>query len=268
MVCIHDVAMTLSWNRILTCVLTKLCTSTLMLPIVRTLLTPFVCVENDSQTLVMDAVSGIECFSSYHYFYVICSLIVLIPFVVLCARLVGVDGDLNLVAVHWWTRWKYDLPDLRNMHKCSKNTDSILPERVIFALKLLMLASTMVLTSSSTFSRWLLLFVINLCGVIIVLISFIVPLYYSKATNCARFSSFGSLLFTFMMCVIVNVYDDDGSMTMVHLVMMPVCWCFASTMMTKRINYLRNKASLELLAKNVRNMMMMMMMCRQLHVRW
>jgi hypothetical protein len=103
-----------------------------MLPIVRTLLTPFVCVQDsDVDALVMDSVRSIECYSSTHMIYVVLSVCVLVPFVALCARLVGVDGDLSLVAVHWWTRWKYDRPDLRYLHACSKNRGSIIPERLV-----------------------------------------------------------------------------------------------------------------------------------------
>jgi hypothetical protein len=99
--------------------------------------------------------------------------------------------------------------------------------------------------------KWLLLVLINLSGLAISLLAILRPLYYAKATNCARFSSFGSILFTFIMCFAVELIHDDGMLTYAHLVFLPVCGVVGSVMMTIRLDRLKQDSIHKLQAKNV-----------------
>lgn len=82
----------------------------------------FHCVSNGNGQQVIFDYPEVTCWKGIHYFYFIFSIVLLLLYFPLALRMVNVDGDLNKVAIYWWKTWKFDKPDIRDMHLVSKRS--------------------------------------------------------------------------------------------------------------------------------------------------
>eukprot|EP00002_Diphylleia_rotans_P008491 TRINITY_DN1835_c0_g2_i6.p1 TRINITY_DN1835_c0_g2~~TRINITY_DN1835_c0_g2_i6.p1 ORF type:complete len:868 (+),score=134.43 TRINITY_DN1835_c0_g2_i6:69-2672(+) len=199
----------------LTCLMSSLLTTSLFLPFCRIAFSIFKCSDGR-----LDLLEDIECWEGYHGFMVFSAVLTLLIFLPTCLRLSEVNGDMNRVAVYFWKTWSFDQPDVRKIHRMSRQSAKFNRSQLIS--KLLMLLY--VLFAGESAPKYLSATVLLLTTLLMSMATIQYPPFHDKYVNYFRFGSLAAVAWT-NICAFVVVHVNDTKevwTTILYLVILPV----------------------------------------------
>eukprot|EP00002_Diphylleia_rotans_P008487 TRINITY_DN1835_c0_g2_i2.p2 TRINITY_DN1835_c0_g2~~TRINITY_DN1835_c0_g2_i2.p2 ORF type:complete len:353 (+),score=70.95 TRINITY_DN1835_c0_g2_i2:2262-3320(+) len=168
----------------------------------------------------LDLLEDIECWEGYHGFMVFSAVLTLLIFLPTCLRLSEVNGDMNRVAVYFWKTWSFDQPDVRKIHRMSRQSAKFNRSQLIS--KLLMLLY--VLFAGESAPKYLSATVLLLTTLLMSMATIQYPPFHDKYVNYFRFGSLAAVAWT-NICAFVVVHVNDTKevwTTILYLVILPV----------------------------------------------